>query len=118
MIIGSPEYFRVRANNNFNQFLRVAYQDILGRALDPIGQATWTAARARGASNADIALAILGSNESNRREVAGYYQEFLRRPPDPGGLIGFTNSLNSGTLNSVVIAAIVGSPEYLRRFCL
>src|SRR5262249_45789983 len=103
-IIGSPEYFQVRAGNDFNRFLQAAYGDILDRALDPVGQQGWTGAHNAGLSNFQIALGILGSVESNTLEVTTLYRLFLRREPDPGGLNLFVNALNGGLPNETVAA--------------
>ena len=42
-LIGSSEYFTVRAAGTEEGFLRAVYQDTLNRALDPVGAASWNA---------------------------------------------------------------------------
>src|SRR5262249_48590028 len=64
-IIGSPEYFQKNGGTN-DGFLNGLYHDVLNRAIDPEGQATFSALLANGASTTDVARQILGSTEAQQ----------------------------------------------------
>src|SRR5206468_3539960 len=42
LILGSGEYFVTQGGGTVNGFLAALYRDVLGRQIDPNGQATWT----------------------------------------------------------------------------
>jgi hypothetical protein len=117
VILTSQEYVQFQAGGNFNGYLDAVYADVLGRAVDPLGRAFWNEFVVDDHTLADVAFGILGSLESNGREVRGYYNQFLGREPDAFGFNIFVNQLATGTTNEQVIASIVGSEEFFQRFC-
>jgi hypothetical protein len=85
----------------------------LKRDIDPTGLQAWTQALADGLSRAAVALAILGSAESDRLEVTALYGQFLHRQPDPTGMSFFVAALQAGFPNELAGAAMANSREYL-----
>jgi hypothetical protein len=115
LIISSPEYFQGKGGGTNLGWLQAVYQDILGRPLDPIGQAAFLPALNSGTPRLVVALLIVKSQESNTRLVNGFYQKYLGRPADPDGLAAFVNALNGGMREQDVVALIMGSDEYFSK---
>jgi hypothetical protein len=90
------------------------YQDLLGRQADSAGLAHWSGLLDRGASRAQVALAIEKSLEYRQDEVQALYVRYLYRNADPTGLATFANFLDHGGTLEQVAADIVGSPEYFQ----
>jgi len=131
-LAGSQEYFQVRGGGTNNGFLAALYQDVLNRAIDSSGQATFTQLLATGTNRTQIASILLSSTEYFTGLVQGFYQTFLHRAADSGGLstyvtllqtppapvrqplIGSNPPSSSGTQvrDEDVIAMLVGSQEY------
>jgi Domain of unknown function (DUF4214) len=114
-IIGSEEYFARRGSGNNDGFLRAAYFDLLGRAIDPTGAQSWGHQLQEGVSRNEIAMRLLGSPESDRVETQNLYNQFLQRAADPVGLNATAAALQQGLPNELAVAIIVGSDEYLSR---
>jgi hypothetical protein len=112
-ITGSQEYFQKTGATN-DGFLNALYEDALGRAIDPSGEAEFTYALAAGMSRVQVAATIFSSTEYQQKLVESYYQRFLRRPGDPAA-VAWVKSLQSGSSDAQVLAGFVGSEEYLRR---
>jgi hypothetical protein len=115
LMLGSPEYF-ARAGGTNEAFLAALYHDVLGRGVDPTGQAGYSAIMARGFGPDVVALFVVHSLEARRDLVDGYYQEFLDRAADPSGLASFTQPRAGGYPDEMILATILGSPEYFDRF--
>ncbi len=110
-IAGSPEYFQSRGRGNNGGFLTALYQDALGRAVDPIGQAGAGAALANGFDRGKLAAMVFTSDEGYRRQVQGFYTQYLQRPADEPGLKMFVARLAKGEHEESIIADIEGSAE-------
>jgi hypothetical protein len=96
------------------RWIAQAYFDLLGRAVDPGGLATWTAALNAGATRTQVARAIENSQEYFAVQVQGLFQHYLHRAADPNGLATLTGILAAGGTDEQVAAAIVGSPEFFQ----
>src|SRR5207253_3690630 len=114
IIAGSPEYFSVRAGGTNDGFINAIYSDLLHRAPDPGGQATFSQFLKTG-TTAQAAALILGSPEYKQDLVDSFYVQFLHRHADANGLATFTGLLESGVRDEVVIADILSSAEYMAR---
>jgi uncharacterized delta-60 repeat protein len=88
------------------------YQDLLGRAADPAGLASWSGLLDAGTPRTQVALAITQSQEYRQDEVQALYAHYLYRNADPAGLAAFTQLLVSGGTVEQVAAAMVSSAEY------
>ena len=113
-ILGSAEYFQLHGGTN-DSFLSALYQAVLNRSPDAAGAQSWGAALASGSTRETLALAILGSLESDTDEVQTFFREFLHRAADPSGLSSFTTALRQGVSTEAAIAGIVASGEYFAR---
>jgi hypothetical protein len=123
-VIASREFFaRFGASDN-KTWLTAVYADVLHRAPDSLGLATWLADLAHGfgsdadrgtdgrfdlgiSGNPDLAFVrraevadlILRSPEAEKDLVEGLYRAFLRRPSEQGGLNTWFNALQHGQPN-------------------
>jgi uncharacterized protein GlcG (DUF336 family) len=111
-LVGSQEYLRNQGGGSNDGFLAALYQDVLGRAIDPVGQAVFRQELASGTSRTQVASQILSSAEYQQLLVSGYYQDFLHRVPDPGGLAAFAALLQQGTRDENIVARLLSSEEY------
>jgi len=99
--------------NTFQSWLSAVYRDLLGRGIDPTGQAGWTNALLGGATFTGIALTILRSNESDARIIDQVYSDFLHRTPDGLGLAFWSTSLSAGLTEATFQAQVAASPEFI-----
>jgi uncharacterized delta-60 repeat protein len=88
------------------------YQDLLGRAVDPSGLASWSGLLDAGTPRSQVAVAITQSQEYRQDEVQALYAHYLYRNADPAGLAAFTQVLANGGTVEQIAAAIVSSAEY------
>jgi hypothetical protein len=101
--------------NSLNQnFVAAAYQDILGRPVDPAGLATWTALLNQGRTPAWVAAQLTHSAEYFANFVTGAYQSFLGRTGSAAEVSGWVSALQAGWTDEQVEAAFTSSPEYLQ----
>jgi hypothetical protein len=116
-IIGSPEYFTL-AGGNRTQFLNRAFEDALGREINPEALAslptgTDDAARRLGSTT------ILHSAEYRSQAVGAAFTELLGRPPTTVELATFAPQIEGGTPGGTtedqLKAVIMGSQEYRTR---
>ncbi len=110
-IAGSAEYFQGRAGGTDAGFLTAIYQDALGRAVDASGQSYFTAAFQKGATTAQVAASIFGSDEFESDRVQSFYVSFLGRGADTAGLNYWVNSMDAHVSDGTVIADILASDE-------
>ncbi len=96
-----------------NGFLAQVYQDVLGRAIDATGLASWSPLLDEGISQQDVAADILATPEANTYLVQGLYTQLLGRPADPTGLAGWVGVLAQGGTVEQVKAGIMGTDEFL-----
>ena len=66
-------------------FVNAVYADVLGRAPDPSGLATWTSVIRAGAPSYSVSDSILTSVEYRGNRIEAAYQGVLGRPSDPSG---------------------------------
>lgn len=113
-LIGSQEYFQSRGGGTNNGFLAAVYEDVLGRGIDPSGQAYFSDKLAQGRTRQQVAKDVLTSDEYKMVVVDYLYATYLGRTPDPIGLAGWTNDLKQGASDQEVLAGIIGSNEYFQ----
>jgi subtilisin-like proprotein convertase family protein len=111
-ILGSQEFYNDGGGTN-DGFLALLYQRVLGRPIDPTGQAVFSNALNNGATREQVAYAVLTSNEYRFNLVQSYYVQFLNRQGSLNELEGWVSILQAGGKDSDVISGIVGSDEYL-----
>ncbi len=107
--------FNARHSDN-SDFVRTAYQTILGRAAS-VGEVSAIAgAISSGTSRTAIIGSLLNSTEAATRSANGYYGVFLARPGDRIGLAAAVNNLQKGLSKNFDIAAfLAGSAEFTAR---
>jgi hypothetical protein len=111
-MMGSAEYFANRGGGTNASFLQAVYADVLNRAPDASGAATFGQQLSTGVSRADVVSAILTSLEARQYEVQGMYTRLLGRAPDSAGASAFSNAMQAGMSDAMVEASIIGSEEY------
>jgi hypothetical protein len=102
--------------------IRDDYQQFLGRGADGAGLAFWQAQMRAGATEDQIASALLGSAEYRSHHggtddgvLSGFYQEVLGRGADDAGRQFWTSMLQQGVSAFHVAAAFTGSHEHHAR---
>jgi cyclophilin family peptidyl-prolyl cis-trans isomerase len=108
----------VRTENQ--RFLDHLYQDVLGRAIDPSGEATGLAFLAQGGSRVAFGLAVVQSVEAATIQVQQLYQKYLGRSVsasagDQVALQSDVNYLHHGGSLETLRADIMGSDEYFSK---
>ncbi|QZN84803.1 DUF4214 domain-containing protein [Cellulomonas sp. C5510] len=76
--------------------VKALYQDLLGRAPDAGGLASWSNALQSGLGQPELVRALTGSEEYVRLRVTQAYQEVLGRAPEPSGLQYWRDRIFSG----------------------
>lgn len=112
VILSSNEYYQTQGGGTNAGWLNAVYEDVLGRPVDPQGEATWSLMLAQGTPRIVVATMILNSNESNVDTVMGYYEQYLGRPADQQGLAFWVSLLDQGQPVEQILAGILGSEEY------
>ncbi|KIQ37533.1 hypothetical protein RT97_00125 [Variovorax paradoxus] len=130
--VGSAEFQSVYGALNNSQFVTLLYQNVLGRAPDAGGLASWVQALNAGTSRADVVVGFSDSSEfrsttstdvdafmtskfSAEHQGAVYrlYKATLGREPDGGGLVSWTNTLDNASQTIQAVAqGFVGSAEF------
>ncbi|MFY0679753.1 MAG: DUF4214 domain-containing protein [Thalassovita sp.] len=112
-------------------FVDLLYQNVLGRAADAGGLATWTGGLAAGMTRAEVVIGFSESQEfvtSTQNAAAAFardanpanwtdevfrlYQATLDRNPDEGGMLNWTKALSEGRPLLDVIEGFTGSQEF------
>jgi hypothetical protein len=96
-------------------FVEHLYRDLLGRQVDPTGLATFTRMLGEGVSRAQVAEAILASDEYRGAVIQDLYTRLLHRQADPNGLQAWRAFLANGGTAEQVTVTITGSQEYAQR---
>jgi hypothetical protein len=110
-ILTSPEF--LTEHSDATSFVQALYQDLLGRAADAAGQASWVAQLNAGTTQAAVVSGILRSTESAARGVDGFYAAFLHRPTDQGST-AWENVWTSGESLTQIAASILYMPEFFQ----
>lgn len=104
----------LRPENATERFVGQAYQDLLGRPVDPAGLGHFVAELTQGAPRSAVAVEIEQSLEYRARVVRGVYTQFLHRAADPTGLNAWVGFLGKGGTPEQIEAAVAGSGEYFQ----
>jgi hypothetical protein len=96
------------------RWLSEVYRNMLGRAIDGAGLATYTAELNAGVSRFQVVQNIQNASTLEYRavEVQALYQQYLHRAADPSGLTTWENFLQSGGTVEQVAVNLVTSPEF------
>ncbi len=109
-LTSSQEYYVLQGGTN-QGFITGLYQEVLKRVPSTGELAGWETAMNHGASQSEVSIAFLTSQEYRTDLVGGDYMTFLLRSADSGGLAAWVNALNAGATDQQVLAQIFGSAE-------
>ncbi len=109
-LTSSQEYYILQGGTN-QGFITGLYQEVLKRTPSTGELAGWETAMNNGASQSEVSIAFLTSQEYRTDLVEGDYMTFLLRSADSGGLAAWVNALNAGATDQQVLAQIFGSAE-------
>jgi hypothetical protein len=118
-LLGSQEFFvnhppTISGFPN-DGYLHALYQTTLNRDIDSGALTYWRGLLKNGWSRADVARAVVMSQEADQAVVQVDYLTYLGRAADPGGLSYFAGQLAQGWHETDVIAAFVSSDEYFKQ---
>lgn len=116
-LYSSAEY-RAKTAVDDSGFVAAAYANVLGRAPDPAGLASWVTLLAGGAeraavmdafvqspeARADANLPVLAVTDWEILQVARAYEVFMGRAGDPAGIQGWRQALEQGLISSDQLA--------------
>jgi hypothetical protein len=94
------------------QYVAQLYEDLLGRAADSNGLATFSTELDQGQTAAQVVGALLGSTEYRQNLVQQLYSSIFGRAADATGLSVFVADLADGATQQQVAATIYASPEF------
>ncbi len=97
------------------RYITRVYLDLFGRAPDPAGLATWTAALSSGTPRVAVANGITGSREYRSGLIREAYQRYLGRAAEPAGLASWLVQMDRGRTITDMEAGFVASDEYYRK---
>ena len=95
-----------------DRFITHAYQDVLGRPIDPASKTYWLGQMKNGVTRTQVANQLLRSAEKSNERIQNLFNTYLHRPADGGDLGLYSNMLQHGTPVEDVRAAILSSQEY------
>jgi hypothetical protein len=110
-LVGSTEY-ALQFGTNYDSYVKASFQTLLGRSVDPGGQAYWAGRLSAGDPMWHVAASLSHSYEWYRNEVVFDFVHYHNGFPDDAGLNFWAHSLQSGMPDSTVVATLVGSPGY------
>jgi hypothetical protein len=112
-LAGSQEYAQNCDGAANLYYVQNLYADLLGRPLDPAGQATFVGGLDRTQlTRTQVVQDILNSNEYRTDVVQALYETELHRPADSRSLSGFTAFLAGGGTEEQIAANLAGSAEF------
>jgi autotransporter passenger strand-loop-strand repeat protein len=101
--------------SNQQLFLNALFEDLLHRPIDATSLASYESALNGGATDAQVALSVVTSNEYYTDLVTSYYQQYLGRTPSGAESSQFVSLFGSGASEEQVQSAILSSTEYFTR---
>ncbi|HLJ74653.1 MAG TPA: DUF4214 domain-containing protein [Thermoanaerobaculia bacterium] len=90
-----------------SRFVTKAYQDLLGRPIDPAGRTYWLGVLKNGASRIQVATQLMNSAEYRNAVVRDLYNSYLHRSPNGSEVAAFSHMTTEQAAS-----AILGSAEY------
>jgi hypothetical protein len=112
-LVGSDEFY-AKAGGTNDSFLAVLYQSVLGRPIDPTGQADFLRQFAFGVSRDMMVRQLLESPEGSALQVNAAYENYLGREADPAGIQSWSPTINSNTTTFLI--NFLSEPEYSAPF--
>jgi hypothetical protein len=117
-IYGSAQFYQLALGANLaggsnDDFISAIYQFLLHRLPESTGLAGWENALAIGATPAQVASAIVASQEYRQDQVQDEYMTVLSRYPDSVGQDYWVGLLNNAATEQSIIAGLLVSPEFM-----
>ncbi len=110
-ILTSPEYSVLHVSDEM--FVQALYQDVLQRAVDPLGLSSWRVRLELDTSRESLVTVIQQSPEAWNRMIDGVFDDLLDRDPEPEVLANWRTQLSSGAQSERELAiTILSSDEY------
>jgi hypothetical protein len=113
--IDSAEFRTTQGQSTNDGFLNALYQDVFSRSVDTGGRQFWDQFLNGGGTTAQIASAVLSSQEYHDDVVKFGFLTLLRRLVDDAGLSAFSNALAAGLADALFNAQVIASDEYFQR---
>ena len=131
--IGSSEFQGTYGALNNTEFVQRLYQNVLGRAADAPGLATWTGYLGSGGNRGTVVTGFSESGEhierraaevnagrweinGNAAALARLYWATLDRAPDVAGLTSWVGALSGGVSLTTAAGSFVASSEFQGRY--
>lgn len=112
-IMASLEYFEAFAGNDLDRWVRVLYDDVLGRTPSDAEVSYWTTELRSGrVDRYATASLFLRSVEHLRAIVEAEYRYLLAREAEPSGRDWWVGAIQNGMRREQLVAGITGSREY------
>jgi hypothetical protein len=106
----------LQAHPDATSFIDGAYQDVLGRTVDPAGLSAAEQLLQQPQGQAVLANVLLTSTERERQVVDGNYQTLLGRSADAAGEQAWLQALQSDNVSADLLAELfLASQEYFAR---
>lgn len=112
LLLGSQEYFTIRAGKSNQTFVTLMYHDVTGSNPDAAALNTLLGELNAGTDRGTVASQVLKSTPGFDFVVQNYYQQILRRGADSGGLAFFRGNLQRGGREEDIQQVLLGSEEY------
>jgi hypothetical protein len=109
----STEYSNDNSGNS--PYVESLYENLLGRASDPGGKASYVNELNSGTSKTAVVQSFLASQEYCTDQVTGLYHSLLGRAPDAGGLAAYVGQMAGGTAFQQIQRSFLDSTEYQAR---
>jgi hypothetical protein len=117
----SPEFLNTYGPLSDGEFVDLVYQNVLGRAPEPVGRQFWIDELAAGLSRGALMIGFSESAEYRDRsyhqvQVTMMYVSMLRRAPEQEGFDYWVSALAAGDSVLGLIEGFLASSEYADRF--
>src|SRR5262249_55024609 len=96
----------------YNAWVQMLYQDVLGRPANSAEGGAWTHRLLRGGGGDSVAIDFLASDEYARAQVSRWYHDLLGRAPDAASLDALTLRLRGTENPRAVLTDLLASNEY------
>jgi RHS repeat-associated protein len=116
-LLASPEYYAQHGQNNAS-WLNAVYNDVLSRAPDGPGLASWTNTLDHGASRQVVAQGFVLSAEARAEAVMATYGQLLARSPESQALQSWAGAFGTGLSRQQFIARVAESNEFIQRMLM
>ncbi|HVA46778.1 MAG TPA: DUF4214 domain-containing protein [Pirellulales bacterium] len=93
-------------------YVAAAYENALGRPVDPASLAAWAFSLDNGVPRTSLAIALTHSAEYYERVIEAAYEKYLGRAADDSGLAHWTALMQAGLSDELLEAGFIGSDEF------